>query len=84
MNNFLNYLIPVAFLLLAGFNLYAARWLEAALYLSVGIAFPLMWAIRDGKIKSNLKLWNLTAWMLVFIALLLFFAVLLQDGHSII
>jgi amino acid permease len=84
MNDWLKYLIPAAFLLLAGFNLYAARWLEAALYVSVGVAFPLMWAIRDGLIKSHLKFWNLVAWLLVFVALLLFFAVLQLDGHSLI
>ena len=84
MNDLLKYFIPIAFLLLAAFNWYAAHWLEGALYFSVGIAFPLMWAIRDGKIKSNLKFWNILAWLLVIIALLLFLAVLLLDGHSII
>ena len=83
MNDLLKYLIPLAFLLLAGFNLYASRWLEAALYVAVGVAFPLMWAIRDGQIKANLKFWNIVAWLLVFIALLLFFAVLQLDGHSL-
>ena len=82
MNDLLKYLIPIAFLLLALFNLYAAKWLEGALYLSVGIAFPLMWAIRDGKIKSNLKVWNAIAWAMVVIALFLFFAVLRTDAYS--
>jgi hypothetical protein len=79
MKDLLNYLIPIAFLLLAAFNLYAGEWLEGALYCSVGIAFPLMWAIRDGKIKNNLKFWNILAWSLVILALFLFFAVLRTD-----
>ena len=84
MNDLLKYLIPVAFLLLAAFNLYAGKWLEAALYFAVGTAFPLMWAIRDGKIKSHLKYWNILAWALVIIALFLFFAVLRTDAYSTI
>lgn len=82
MNDLLKYLVPVALLLLMAFNLYAGKWLEAALYFSVGTAFPLMWAIRDGKIKSNLKYWNIFAWILVFVALFLFFAVLRTDAYS--
>ena len=82
MNTILKYFIPIAFLLLAAFNLYSAKWLEGALYLSVGTAFPLMWAIRDGKITTNLKFWNALAWGLVIIALFLFFAVLRTDAYS--
>lgn len=82
MNSILKFFIPVAFLLLAAFNIYSTRWLEGALYLSVGLAFPLMWAIRDGKIKSNLKFWNALAWGLVILALFLFFAVLRTDAYS--
>lgn len=82
MNNILKYLIPVAFLLLAVFNLYASKWLEGALYLTVGIAFPLMWAIRDGKIKSHVKFWNILSWVLVILALLLFFVLLRTDAYD--
>ena len=82
MNDLLKYLIPIAFLSLAGFNLYAAHWLEGALYLTVGTAFPLMWAIRDGKITTNLKFWNALAWSLVILSLFLFFAVLRTDAYS--
>jgi len=82
MNGLLKYLIPIAFGLLAIFNLYSGKWLEGALYLSVGSAFPVMWAIRDGKIKSNLKFWNALAWGLVLIALLLFLAVVRTDAHN--
>ncbi len=82
MKNLLNYLIPLAFILLAVFNFYATKWLEGALYLSVGTAFPLMWAIRDGRIKENLKIWNALAWGLVILSLFLFFAVLRTDAYS--
>lgn len=79
MNGILKYLIPLAFILLAGFNSYNQHWLEAALYVSVGAAFPLMWAIRDKKITRNFKLWNGVAWVLVILAIFLFIAVLLTD-----
>ena len=82
MNGILKYLIPLAFVVLAFFNLYSTRWLEASLYLSVGMAFPIMWAIRDGQIKSNLRFWNSLAWGLVIIALLLFLAVLRLDAPT--
>lgn len=84
MNGLLKYLIPAAFIALAIVNLYNANWLEGALYLTVGTAFPLMWAIRDKKITNNLKFWNALAWGLVIIALLLFLALLRTDAYSTI
>lgn len=82
MSNLLNYFIPLAFLVLAGFNIYSKNWLEAILYLCVGVAFPLMWAIRDGKITSNVKLWNIISWGLVIVALFLFLLVLRTDAYT--
>ena len=82
MKGLLNYIIPVAFILLAIFNLYAEKWLEGVLYLTVGTAFPLMWAIRDKQITKNLKFWNALAWGLVIVALLLFLALLRTDAYS--
>ena len=82
MNNLLKYFIPLAFLVLAGFNLINSNWLEASLYLCVGFAFPLMWAIRDGNITSNVKIWNLVSWGLIIVALLLFLAVLRTDAYT--
>lgn len=79
-NGFIKYLIPIAFASLAIYYLIVANWLEGLLYLSVSIAFPLMWAIRDGKIKSNVNIWNSVAWALVIIALLLFLAVVRLDN----
>ena len=81
MNGFVKYVIPLAFATLAIYYLIIANWVEGFLYLSVSIAFPLMWAIRDGKIKSNLKLWNSLAWGLVIIALLLFLTLLRLDAR---
>jgi hypothetical protein len=81
MNRFLNYIVPLAFITLAIYYLVIANWIEGFLYLSVSIAFPLMWAIRDGKIKTNLKLWNTVSWGLVIIALLLFLTLLRLDAR---
>lgn len=78
-DGFVKYLIPLAFISLAMYYLVMANWLEALLYLSVGIAFPLMWAIRDGQITTNIKLWNSISWALVILALLLFVVQLRLD-----
>ena len=81
MNGFIKYLIPIAFVTLAIYNLFIFNWVEGFLYFSVSIAFPLMWAIKDGRIKSNIRFWNSLAWALVIIALLLFFALLRLDAR---
>jgi len=81
MNGFIRYLVPLAFISLAIYYLIIANWIEGFLYLSVSIAFPLMWAIRDGKITTNLKLWNTLAWALVIVALLLFLTLLRLDAR---
>ena len=81
MNGFMKYLVPLAFISLAIYYLAIANWIEGFLYLSVSIAFPLMWAIRDGKIKNNIKLWNTLAWALVIAALLLFLVLLRLDAR---
>jgi len=81
MNGFIRYVVPLAFGTLAIYYLVIANWVEGFLYLSVSIAFPLMWAIRDGKIKTNIKLWNSLAWALVILALLLFLTLLRLDAR---
>ena len=81
MNGFIRYLVPLAFISLAIYYLIIANWIEGFLYLSVSIAFPMMWAIRDGKITTNLKLWNNLAWALVIVALLLFLTLLRLDAR---
>ena len=81
MNGFIRYIVPLAFISLAIYYLIIADWIEGFLYLSVSIAFPLMWAIRDGKITTNLKLWNSLAWALVIVALLLFLTLLRLDAR---
>ena len=81
MNGFIRYVVPLAFGTLAIYYLVIANWVEGFLYLSVSIAFPLMWAIRDGKIKTNIKLWNSLAWALVIIALMLFLTLLRLDAR---
>jgi len=81
MNGFIRYIDPLAFISLAIYYLIIADWIEGFLYLSVSIAFPLMWAIRDGKITTNLKLWNSIAWALVIVALLLFLTLLRLDAR---
>ena len=81
MNGFVKYIVPVAFGTLAIYYLVMANWVEGFLYLSVSIAFPLMWALRDGKITTNIKLWNSLAWALVILALLLFLALLRLDAR---
>lgn len=81
MNGFVKYIVPIAFGTLAIYYLAIANWVEGLLYLSVGIAFPLMWAIRDGKITTNIKLWNSLAWALVIVALLLFLTLLRLDAR---
>ena len=81
MNGFIRYIVPLAFATLAIYYLVIANWIEGFLYLSVSIAFPLMWAIRDGKISTNLKLWNSVAWGLVIVALLLFLTLLRLDAR---
>jgi len=82
MNGFAKYLVPLAFITLAIYYLANANWLEGSLYLSVSVAFPLMWAIKDGKITTNIKIWNSVAWALVIIALLLFLLLLRMDAHT--
>jgi hypothetical protein len=80
MNGIMKYLIPMAFGSLAIYHLINANWVEGALYVSVSIGFPLMWAIRDGKITTNIKLWNAVSWALVILALLLFIVQLRLDA----
>ena len=82
MNNLMRYLIPLALFLLAVFNFYNIRWLEGVLYIAVGVAFPLQWALRDGKITTNIKLWNVVSWGLIILALGLFLALLRTDAHQ--
>ena len=55
MSGFTKYIVPTAFITLAIFNLVNSNWLEGFLYVLVGVAFPLMWAIKDGKIKIKTK-----------------------------
>lgn len=81
MNGLVKYIVPIAFGTLAIYYLAIANWVEGLLYLSVGIAFPLMWAIRDGKITTNIKMWNSLAWALVIVALLLFLTLLRLDAR---
>lgn len=81
MNGLVKYIVPIAFGTLAIYHLAIANWVEGLLYLSVGIAFPLMWAIRDGKITTNIKMWNSLAWALVIVALLLFLTLLRLDAR---
>ena len=81
MSGFTKYIVPAAFTILAIFNLINANWLEGSLYVLVAVAFPLMWAIRDGQIKSNLRFWNSFAWGLIIVALLLFLALLRMDAR---
>lgn len=81
MSGFTKYIVPAAFIILAIFNLVNSNWLEGLLYVLVGAAFPLMWAIRDGNIKSNLRFWNSFAWALIIVALLLFLALLRMDAR---
>ena len=81
MSGFTKYIVPAAFIILAIFNLINANWLEGSLYVLVAVAFPLMWAIRDGQIKSNLRFWNSFAWGLIIVALLLFLALLRMDAR---
>ena len=81
MNGLIRYLVPLAFISLAIYYLIIANWIEGFLYLSVSIAFPLMWSIRDGKITTNLKFWNTLAWALVIVALLLFLTLLRLDAR---
>ncbi len=80
MNRFVKNLIPLAFGILAIYHLVNTNLVEGLLYLSVSIAFPLMWAIRDGKITTNIKFWNALSWGLVIVALLLFLLLLRLDG----
>ncbi len=83
MNVFTKYLVPLAFITLAIYYLASANWLEGSLYLTVSVAFPLMWAIKEGKITSNLRFWNTFSWALVIIALLLFLVLLRVDAPGI-
>jgi hypothetical protein len=80
MNGIMKYLIPLAFGSLAIYHLINANWVEGGLYVSVSVGFPLMWAIRDGKISTNIKLWNAVSWALVILALLLFIVQLRLDA----
>jgi hypothetical protein len=82
MNGFIKYIVPIALLTLAIYHLAHTNWVEGFLYLSAGVAFPLMWAIKDGKIKSNIKFWNTLAWVLVIITLILFLALLRLDAMA--
>jgi len=81
MSGFTKYIVPVAFIILAIFNFINDNWLEGGLYTLVSIAFPLMWAIKDGLIKSNIKFWNALSWGLIILALILFMALLRMDAQ---
>ena len=76
MNVFNKYIVPLAFLILAAVNLNAQRWVESALYISVGAGFVIMNLLRTGAISSNKKFWNALSWILIIAAAVLFFLVL--------
>lgn len=82
MKNLSNILIPVAFLVLAGFNLYNLNWLEAILYLMVGGGFTIINLMRSNVIVTNLKFWNTLSWTLVILSVIMFLLVLLQDANK--
>lgn len=82
MKNLTNILIPVAFLLLAGFNFYNQNWLEAILYVMVGGGFTIINLMHSNVIVSNLKFWNVLSWTLVILSVILFMLVLLQDANK--
>lgn len=82
MNKLLKYFIPIAFTILGGYYLWLKEWIEGSLYISIAMAFPIMWALRDGKIKSNIRFWNAFSWGLVIVALLLFLLLLRLDGRE--
>jgi len=82
MSGFAKYLVPLAFVTLAIYYILQANWLEASLYLSVSVAFPLIWAIKDGIITTNIRFWNSLAWGLVIMALLLFLVLIRLDAPT--
>lgn len=83
MNFFNNYIVPLAFLVLAIVNLNAQRWVESGLYLSVGAGFVIMNLLRNGTIKNNKKYWNIVSWVLILSAVILFFLVLRIDAYGL-
>ncbi|MCB0505811.1 MAG: hypothetical protein KDC58_09935 [Cyclobacteriaceae bacterium] len=82
MKSLTNILIPIAFLLLAGFNFYVKNWMEATLYIMVGGGFTLLNLIRSKAIMKNLKFWNALSWALVILSIIMFLLVLLQDANK--
>ena len=82
MKSLTNILIPIAFLLLAGFNFYVRNWMEATLYIMVGGGFTLLNLIRSKAIMKNLKFWNALSWALVILSIIMFLLVLLQDANK--
>ena len=82
MKSLTNILIPIAFLLLAGFNFYVRNWMEATLYVMVGGGFTLLNLIRSKAIMKNLKFWNALSWALVILSIIMFLLVLLQDANK--
>lgn len=83
MKFFNTYIIPLALFILAIVNLKAQRWVEAALYLSVGSGFVIMNLLRNGTITQNKKFWNIVSWVLVALAVILFFLVLRIDAYEL-
>lgn len=83
MKFFNTYIIPLALFILAIVNLQAQRWVEAALYLSVGSGFVIMNLLRNGVITQNKKFWNIVSWVLVALAVILFFLVLRIDAYGL-
>lgn len=82
MKNLSNLFIPVAFILLFSFSLYAGELLEATLYLFVGAGFTMINLIKAKVITENLIFWNRLSWALVILSAVMFMVVLLNDANK--
>ncbi len=82
MKNIGSAVIPLAFILLFGYNLYLGEWLDAVMYMFVGSGFTLINLIKAEKITENLTFWNRLSWALVLLSVLMFMAVLLNDANK--
>ena len=75
--------IGLAIIAFGIYTLLGDKFLEAIMYISVGLGFTLMGILKDPRFSSYKKFLNILSWIFVIAGILLFIAVLRQDAYSI-
>jgi len=77
-----NIWVGLAFVLFGGYRGYIGGWLEAALYISVGIGFGLMGIVKIEGFERYKKQIDIASWIFVGLGVILFIALLRSDAYG--